>query len=105
MRRALHLLILAAVLCCGLHLGNAVEAREQMAHQTADAEHHADHEDEGCGQPGDGAEGGHHHCPVAPAQPAALLAGAPIPRAMLGAMPIAVLHSRSLPPPIEPPLI
>ncbi|KRB80828.1 hypothetical protein ASE00_17585 [Sphingomonas sp. Root710] len=105
MRRALHLLILAAVLCCGLHLGNEAQAREHVAQHLLETGNHDDAGDDGASDAAaDLADGGHHHCPASPAPRLAAICGPSAPKALLTAMPVAVLHSRSSRPPVEPPL-
>ncbi|KKC24612.1 hypothetical protein [Sphingomonas sp. SRS2] len=103
MRRFLHLLILTAVLCCGVHIGNEAQAREHVAQQLLETQ---DHDDSGAaphGAPGNAADGGHHHCPAAPGPRAASIGGAIVVKAILCAAPVAVLYSRSQQPPVEPP--
>lgn len=103
MRRTLHLLLVLAVLCCGLHLAPA-EAAENFGNGIA-AEHH------------EGDRGGndsdhdsptidhafHNHCPIAvDGEHGPALGIFPIGTALF-VHPVRMLTSHSLAPPIEPP--
>lgn len=106
MRRFLQLLVLAAVLACGIHPGEPAMAHEDAAHHLLHAESHL--------QTGDGEDGhqssdriahaGHNHCPLAPDADSTGGGDAPFQTA---APPFAYLvkplESLSRAPPVEPP--
>lgn len=105
MRRVLHILLMIAVLCCGIHLGEDAAAHEgapayEIEHATPLP---PDDADDPC-ETGKVAHAGHHHCPVASdPSPGALPSEIASSDALLFCRPVAALRSRSLPPPVEPP--
>jgi hypothetical protein len=106
MRRVLHLLLLMAVLWCGIHVGEPAMAHDQTLHHQFESAGDRGHDDAGETQDGalDVAHVGHHHCPMAPACDDASAAaigigdGAPLLAAI-----ISPLASLSQAPPLEPP--
>ncbi|ATE63746.1 hypothetical protein [Rhizorhabdus dicambivorans] len=105
MRRLWPLLIIFAVLCCGLHVGEADTAHVAIEHHqlASDDPAAADNGDDRPELPGKIADAGHHHCPVAPDQAPPLLLCRAAPVALLTSRPVAILSSLALAPPVEPP--
>jgi hypothetical protein len=67
MRGALHLLLMIAVFCCGLHVAEPVQAHGEEVHHRL--EHRTDSAEKGPSKIAEEAPpAGHHHCPVAPDQ-------------------------------------
>ena len=106
MRSALHLLILIAVLACGLHFGEAAEGHDRAVfHQaTLEADASAATGEEGDDASGQSAESGHHHCPIAPDMSHGSEPCAVVPDRMLLAQRVDPLRSRAQAPLVEPPL-
>ncbi|KRA84271.1 hypothetical protein [Altererythrobacter sp. Root672] len=106
MRRALHLLLLLAVLWCGIHVGEPAMAHDETLHHQLAAADDSSRDAGGEKQDGvfDAAHVGHHHCPMAPAcndgaaSSTGLTDGAPV-----FAAAVAPLASLSQAPPLEPP--
>lgn len=104
MRRVLSLLICFAVLLCGLHMLEPLDAAATVADHGRCLTDTAAPGCEDTDAPPVDAHGCHHHSPVAPIERVASLdmrpnpAGAPVFR-----LPISALHSRSQAPPLEPP--
>jgi|GEM_PF-3243463 len=105
MQRAIHILLIVAVIWCGAHLfmpdhvvaDLAVEACVEAAPASGDAQ------DTPAG-PAKSDHVSHHHCPIAPERTAGADEGALFPsKVALFAMPAAVLRSRSQAPPLQPP--
>jgi hypothetical protein len=105
MRRLLSLLIILAVLGCGLQLGEKETALEVAIHHqfALDAPLHANDGDASTGQPAKHADAGHHHCPIAPDLRSEPVLCAPVVETILTVRPVLVMPSLALAPPIEPP--
>lgn len=99
-RRILHLLLVFAVLLCGSQLAEPAEAAVDVGHAGQCLVGAADD----CDDAGKVPDAGHHHCPVAP-DPAfpAIRAEFPLGEAIVPFLPVAVLHSLSRAPPLDPP--
>lgn len=104
MRRAIHLLIVAAVLWCGLHLSPAEADVVVSATAETSAAAHADHDASDDHPLRQASHGCHSHCPLAIESASSPALGTPLVRASLVALPSPRLASLSLAPPIEPPI-
>jgi hypothetical protein len=103
MRRGLHLLIILCVLMCGMHLGEPAEAHEGLSH--SEYSESVGNDDGAPREPAKFGQGGHNQCPITPDQTGAPAVAQLLPvDAMLFASPVAVLHSLSQAPPLDPPL-
>jgi hypothetical protein len=101
MLRALRILVITAVLLCGLHIGEdarADEAGKQPAVELAFT-------DEAPTPAGEADQRVHHHCPVAQDADFALaFEDLPPSASLIFARPVSRLHSLSQAPPTQPPL-
>lgn len=107
MRCALHLLIILCVLMCGLHLGEPAEAHggHLQTEHAQGATTDLGKDNEGPAESAKLGQGTHSHCPMTPDQTGAVAIAPAAPADMiLFVTPVAVLHSLSQAPPVDPPL-
>jgi hypothetical protein len=103
MRRAVRLLLVFAVLWCGLHLDEAAKARADWAYGAA-APASSDNSSDRGDEPENIAHIGHHHCPMAPDPRVTTPDDAAVkPVGLHFARPAMALHSLAQAPPLEPP--
>lgn len=104
MRGAIHLLIIAAVLWCGLHLSSAEADVVGSASFSMSVLAQADHDSSDDHSQQSAPHGCHSHCPLATDIASGPALGEPVPvKTALFALPSARLASIALAPPIEPP--
>jgi hypothetical protein len=106
MRRMLHLLVVIAVLMCGLHIGEPAFAYDEADHHQIgqDAGQTSDSDEGSPKDSGNVGPSGHHHCPMTPdPRDMAALSGITPAEALLFAHPVDILHSLSQAPPVDPP--
>lgn len=106
MQRFMRLLMVMAVLWCGVH--TAVPASAMTEGAPTEASAHADHGFETSrDRPGESDKPdqvSHNHCPMAPDQPIAAAVGKPLTlKGPVFALPVQTLSSRSQAPALEPP--
>lgn len=100
---AFRILLLFAVLWCGLHFDEAAEAKADWAYAAAESDTSGSSSDRG-EEPENIAHASHHHCPIAP-DPRVLANEEAVAdlAALHFAKSTAALHSLAQAPPLEPP--
>jgi hypothetical protein len=98
--RILHVLLIASVMLCGMHVAQPAWAHDEAAHHQVDSDIDKDSGHEGSADP---AHLAHHHCPAALHQDAGPLHDRARNRPLLFAAHAPPLGSLSQAPPLEPP--